>query len=203
MSLIAADGTRKYLSAGERQRFLTSIPVLEEPVAETYCELLFWTGCRPSEALALTAALTVAGAADWAGGKAWAQQDLFRPAAVVNDDVISVLDLAMRVQLAVIAAGVQDSQDVRRRLTPQVLRSLIEDGLVESRVGTRDKRERHLHLTETGAALERELSEAQRARMRAAFREAGPEAVAGFRRVLEQMMDAESRALFNALKEGP
>ena len=56
MSLIAADGTRKYLSAGERQRFLTSIPVLEEPVAETYCELLFWTGCRPSEALALTAA---------------------------------------------------------------------------------------------------------------------------------------------------
>ncbi|MGD1878604.1 MAG: peptidylprolyl isomerase [Kiloniellaceae bacterium] len=79
--------------------------------------------------LALTAALTVAGAADWAGGKAWAQQDLFRPAAVVNDDVISVLDLAMRVQLAVIAAGVQDSQDVRRRLTPQVLRSLIDERL--------------------------------------------------------------------------
>lgn len=58
-----------------------------------------------------------------------AQQDLFRPAAVVNDDVISVLDLAMRVQLAVIAAGVEDTQDIRRRLTPQVLNSLIDERL--------------------------------------------------------------------------
>lgn len=96
-----------------------------------------------------------------------------------------------------------DILGVTKQSLNRVLRSLIEDGLVESRVGTRDKRERHLHLTLTGAALERELSEAQRARMRAAFRDAGPEAVAGFRRVLEQMMDAESRALFNALKEGP
>jgi peptidyl-prolyl cis-trans isomerase SurA len=62
-------------------------------------------------------------------GPAVAQQDLFRPAAVVNDDVISVLDLAMRVQLAIIAAGVQDSQDVRSRLMPQVLNSLIDERL--------------------------------------------------------------------------
>ncbi|MEM1077916.1 MAG: MarR family transcriptional regulator [Pseudomonadota bacterium] len=96
-----------------------------------------------------------------------------------------------------------DILGVTKQSLNRVLRSLIEDGLVESRVGTRDKRERHLHLTAAGAALERELSEAQRARMRAAFREAGPEAVAGFRRVLEQMMDADSQALFNALKEGP
>lgn len=94
-----------------------------------------------------------------------------------------------------------DILGVTKQSLNRLLRSLIEDGLVESRVGTRDKRERHLHLTEAGAALERELSEAQRARMRAAFRDAGPEAVAGFRTVLEQMMDAESRALFNALKE--
>jgi len=64
-----------------------------------------------------------------APGRAAAQEDLFRPAAVVNDDIISVLDLAMRVQLAIIAAGVQDSQDVRRRLTPQVLSSLIDERL--------------------------------------------------------------------------
>jgi peptidyl-prolyl cis-trans isomerase SurA len=62
-------------------------------------------------------------------GAAAAQEDLFRPAAVVNDDIISVLDLAMRVQLAVIAAGVEDTPDVRRRLTPQVLRSLIDERL--------------------------------------------------------------------------
>lgn len=58
-----------------------------------------------------------------------AQEDLFRPAAVVNDDVISVLDLAMRVELAIVAAGVQDSLEVRRRLTPQVLRGLIDERL--------------------------------------------------------------------------
>ncbi|WP_425093844.1 MarR family winged helix-turn-helix transcriptional regulator [Tropicimonas sp. S265A] len=91
---------------------------------------------------------------------------------------------------------------VTKQSLNRVLRALIKDGLVDSRVGTRDKRERHLFLTEAGAALERELSEAQRNRMRAAFRDAGPEAVAGFRTVLEQMMDAESRKLFNALKEG-
>jgi peptidyl-prolyl cis-trans isomerase SurA len=61
--------------------------------------------------------------------KAAAQDGLFRPAAVVNDDIISVLDLAMRLQLAIIAAGVEDSQDVRRRLTPQVLNSLIDERL--------------------------------------------------------------------------
>ncbi len=56
-------------------------------------------------------------------------QDAFRPAAVVNDEVISVLDLSMRVRLAIIGAGVQDSQEVRRRLTPQVLRGLIDERL--------------------------------------------------------------------------
>ncbi|MBT2132341.1 MarR family winged helix-turn-helix transcriptional regulator [Aliiroseovarius lamellibrachiae] len=90
---------------------------------------------------------------------------------------------------------------VTKQSLNRVLRTLIEDGLVESRVGTRDKRERHLVLTEVGEALERELSDAQRTRMRAAYREAGPEAVQGFRAVLEAMMDPELRRHFNQLKE--
>jgi DNA-binding MarR family transcriptional regulator len=72
----------------------------------------------------------------------------------------------------------------------------VADGLVEARVGREDRRERHLHLTAAGSALERELSDAQRARMRAAYRAAGPAAVAGFRQVLEAMMDPEQRAQF-------
>ena len=91
---------------------------------------------------------------------------------------------------------------VTKQSLNRVLRALIEDGLVESRVGTRDKRERHLFLTEAGAVLEAKLSGAQRARMRAAFRVAGPDAVAGFRTVLEAMMDPELQKHFNALKEG-
>ncbi|KIC49718.1 MarR family transcriptional regulator [Tateyamaria sp. ANG-S1] len=90
---------------------------------------------------------------------------------------------------------------VTKQSLNRVLRTLIEDGLVESRVGTSDKRERHLFLTEDGHALESRLSDAQRARMRTAFRDAGPEAVAGFRTVLEAMMDTEMHRTYQRLKE--
>jgi DNA-binding MarR family transcriptional regulator len=90
---------------------------------------------------------------------------------------------------------------VTKQSLNRVLRALVEDGLVDSRVGARDKRERHLYLTPTGQALERELSTAQRDRMRAAFRRAGPEAVAGFRQVLEAMMDSEMHRHYTHLKE--
>lgn len=90
---------------------------------------------------------------------------------------------------------------VTKQSLNRVLRTLIEDGLVESRVGKTDRRERHLFLTDAGRALEQRLSDAQRARMRAAYREAGPEAVAGFRTVLEAIMDPELRRLHGLLKE--
>lgn len=86
---------------------------------------------------------------------------------------------------------------VTKQSLNRVLRTLIDDGLVESRVGTKDRRERHLFLTDEGVALESALSDAQRARMRDAFRSAGPEAVAGFREVLEAMMDADMRRFYD------
>ena len=92
---------------------------------------------------------------------------------------------------------------VTKQSLNRVLRSLIADGLVSSTVGKADKRERHLHLTDAGAALERELSDAQRDRMRSAYRAAGPEAVAGFREVLEAMMDEEMRHHYVAMKDRP
>ncbi|WP_281967146.1 MarR family winged helix-turn-helix transcriptional regulator [Roseovarius nanhaiticus] len=90
---------------------------------------------------------------------------------------------------------------VTKQSLNRVLRTLVEDGLVASRVGKVDKRERNLHLTPEGAALERELSDAQRARMRAAYRAAGPGAVAGFRQVLEAMMDPDMRRRYQTLRE--
>ena len=86
---------------------------------------------------------------------------------------------------------------VTKQSLNRVLRTLIEDGLVESKVGTRDRRERHLFLTPDGQSLEQRLSDAQRSRMRAAFRRAGPEAVSGFRTVLESMMDPELQRLYH------
>lgn len=75
----------------------------------------------------------------------------------------------------------------------RVLRALIDADLVRAEVGSRDRRERNLYLTEDGAALEEELSAVQRDRVRAAYRSVGPEAVRGFREVLEAMMDREMR----------
>ena len=91
---------------------------------------------------------------------------------------------------------------VTKQSLNRVLRTLVEDGLVISKVGKIDRRERNLYLTEAGIALERRLSDAQRARMRAAYRQAGPEAVAGFRTVLEAMMDPDMRRKYQALREG-
>lgn len=95
-----------------------------------------------------------------------------------------------------------DILGVTKQSLNRVLRSLFDDGLVEARVGRQDRRERHLYLTEKGAALERSLSDAQRARMRSAYRAAGPVAVAGFRTVLEAMMDDTQRRQYTALKDG-
>lgn len=94
-----------------------------------------------------------------------------------------------------------DVLGVTKQSLNRVLRTLIDDGLVESRVGRRDRRERQLFLTEKGNALERRLSEAQRARMRTAYRAAGPQAVAGFRQVLEAMMDRDTLRQYKALKD--
>ena len=88
---------------------------------------------------------------------------------------------------------------VTKQSLNRVLRTLVEDGLVLNKVGTKDKRERHLYLTETGTALERSLSDAQRDRMRAAYRAAGPDAVAGFRQVLEAMMDEDMKRHYDCL----
>ena len=91
---------------------------------------------------------------------------------------------------------------VTKQSLNRVLRTLFEDGLVEARVGRTDRRERRLHLTDKGMGLERSLSDAQRARMRAAYRAAGPEAVQGFRMVLEAMMDPDMRKQYQAMREG-
>lgn len=73
----------------------------------------------------------------------------------------------------------------------RVLNDLLSGGYVERKPAMRDRRMRQLNLTEKGLALENRLWEAQRARIVRAFREAGPEAVTGFRRVLTSLVGEE------------
>jgi integrase/recombinase XerD len=54
MQLHTADGLRKYLTAGERDRFLREAEQADRSV-RTLCMTLAYAGCRLSEALALTA----------------------------------------------------------------------------------------------------------------------------------------------------
>lgn len=78
---------------------------------------------RPSFALTFAFWLTVS------LGSPASAQDMLRPAAVVNDEVISVLDLTQRARLTLLATRQEDGPEVRRRLIPQVLRRLVDERL--------------------------------------------------------------------------
>ncbi len=95
-----------------------------------------------------------------------------------------------------------DILGVTKQSLNRVLRQLVSDGLIDSRVGKIDRRERNLFLTEEGNLLERQLSKAQRNRMRAAYKAAGPDAVQGFRRVLENIIDLDKRTYVKKLISG-
>jgi len=66
----------------------------------------------------------------------------------------------------------------------RVLNELLTAGYVERKPGIQDRRKRQLKLTAKGIALETAIWDAQRPRLVRAFRDAGPDAVEGFRRVL-------------------
>ena len=63
------------------------------------------------------------------GLNAAAAQDMLRAAAVVNDEVISMLDLDMRARLAILSTGQKDTAELRDRIVPQVIRGLIDERL--------------------------------------------------------------------------
>jgi DNA-binding MarR family transcriptional regulator len=73
---------------------------------------------------------------------------------------------------------------ITKQSLSRVLSQLIAQGFVTQRAGERDRRQRLLGLTEKGVELERQLSENQRARVARAYREAGAQAVEGFRKVM-------------------
>ena len=71
---------------------------------------------------------------------------------------------------------------ITKQSLSRVLGQLVREGFIQQAPGVRDRRQRLLTLTPEGAALERRLSESQRAMIAAAYIAAGPEAVAGFGR---------------------
>ncbi len=82
----------------------------------------------------------------------------------------------------------------------RVLTELTERGMVETRPGTRDRRQRLLRLTEAGEKLENELFDALRERLSAAYASAGQAAVGGFWAVLEGLIPPEERKRIDNLR---
>ena len=82
----------------------------------------------------------------------------------------------------------------------RVLNELIERGLLETRPGERDRRQRLLRLTADGVALEASLYEALRERLSAAYSRAGQNAVSGFWAVLEGLIPAEEMSRVEGLR---
>jgi len=91
--------------------------------------------------------------------------------------------------------------NITKQSLGRVLKELEERELLAVRPGETDRRQRLLHLTETGAALESELFSRLRAQLSSAYVSAGQESVSGFWRVLEGLVPEADRSMVMALRE--
>ncbi len=89
-----------------------------------------------------------------------------------------------------------DLLGITKQSLGRVVGELEERGLIARKQGREDRRQVLLSLTSAGEKLESELFGALRAKMIAAYSEAGPAAVGGFWTVLEKLLsdDALERA---------
>ncbi|MBP6379778.1 MAG: MarR family transcriptional regulator [Sphingorhabdus sp.] len=82
----------------------------------------------------------------------------------------------------------------------RVLNDLSAKGLVETRAGEKDRRQKLLRLTDEGAAFEAQLFEILRVGLSAAYAAAGQESVTGFWRVLEGLIPEDERQMVMKLQ---
>jgi len=85
---------------------------------------------------------------------------------------------------------------ITKQSLSRVLSQLVADGVVVMKPGASDRRRRRLELSSKGRELEQALTLRQRERFARAFRQAGAEAVDGFRQVLLQLINERDQARF-------
>lgn len=98
--------------------------------------------------------------------------------------------------------AVQAALGITLQSVGRLLGELTEQGLVTQRPGPLDRRRRLLSLTEAGTALEKRLWERRRQRIARAYRDSGPQAVDGFRRVLAALADNMASRAPGAARSG-
>ncbi|MED5395209.1 MAG: peptidylprolyl isomerase [Pseudomonadota bacterium] len=82
-------------------------------------------------------------------------QQVLRIAAVVNEEIISILDLDKRLTLVIRFARMPDTANTRQRLTPGILRDLIDDKL-------KSQEAKRLKITVAEGQIEKALAHIQR-----------------------------------------
>jgi DNA-binding MarR family transcriptional regulator len=85
---------------------------------------------------------------------------------------------------------------ITKQSLSRVLGHLVREGYIVQKTGTTDRRQRLLHLTDKGSRLESDLTTEQRARIAAAFKGAGADAVDGFHKVMLGIMEPHARERF-------
>jgi DNA-binding MarR family transcriptional regulator len=90
---------------------------------------------------------------------------------------------------------------ITKQSLSRVLADLVALELIEQTPGLRDRRQRHLTLTIKGKDVERDLTAQQRALLARSYREAGAEAVEGFRKVLLGLVTEQDRRALIARRE--
>ncbi|NQU62346.1 MAG: winged helix-turn-helix transcriptional regulator [Rhodospirillales bacterium] len=86
---------------------------------------------------------------------------------------------------------------ITKQSLSRVLGQLIDEGFISQRSDAADRRRRQMRLTPKGTELERRLIECQSLRIENACREAGEDAVEGFRSVLKRFINEEDRERVN------
>ncbi len=92
---------------------------------------------------------------------------------------------------------------ITKQSLSRVLGQLVREGFIVQRPGDIDRRQRLLELTAKGRELECALSTIQMQRIARAYREAGAEAVAGFRRVMVGIINGDDRERFKSISVRP
>ena len=90
---------------------------------------------------------------------------------------------------------------ITKQSLSRVLRKLIQEGFITQKSGVLDRRKRLLSLTIKGEELERRLTLNQRERVARAYREAGADAVEGYKKVLLGIINTvDHRKFLNRVK---
>jgi DNA-binding MarR family transcriptional regulator len=99
-------------------------------------------------------------------------------------------------------ADLLDILRITKQSLNRVLKELIEKGFIESRTGTADRRQRHLHTSPKGQALARQLASLQTRRIMRALGTIGPDCQDTIRRYLLAMIDPSDRNRVRSLVFG-